>query len=219
MTPGPGPGATGAGRPGVVLLHGLGGGPETWAALSALLAPAWSVVAPRIGATDGSMRFELARAVSIARKALERLSGRPHVLVGHSLGVVAAVETALAHPGLVDHLVLVSGFLRSPRWQALQRVVMVTTPSRSYARSGRDKQAVTGPMRDLRGYDRTAEGACLEIPVPVVCGDRDIVNLRGSRRAADVFPDARLVVLPGVGHLVPVEAPGVLAGVISDTLA
>jgi pimeloyl-ACP methyl ester carboxylesterase len=57
--------------------------------------------------------------------------------------------------------------------------------------------------------------AAIDCPVDLVWGDADTdVPLEVAERALPLFPSARLVALPGVGHLTPTEAPGALARII-----
>ena len=60
----------------------------------------------------------------------------------------------------------------------------------------------------------------LGVPVAVVAGDRDrIVPVAAARELADRIPGAELVTVPRSGHLVPVDAPEILAGVIRRYVA
>ena len=57
--------------------------------------------------------------------------------------------------------------------------------------------------------------AAISCPVDLVWGDADTdVPVEVAERARPLFASARLVTLPGVGHLTPTEAPGELAEVI-----
>ena len=50
--------------------------------------------------------------------------------------------------------------------------------------------------------------AAIGCPVDLVWGERDTeVPVEVARRAQPMFPSATVAVLPGVGHLVPTEAP------------
>ena len=75
--------------------------------------------------------------------------------------------------------------------------------------------ATLGPLRSLmQHYLRPgrwsfgAAAALVHRPVLVVWGTRDrLVDVRLSRRTAARFPDADLLVLPGVGHVAQMEDP------------
>jgi pimeloyl-ACP methyl ester carboxylesterase len=82
-----------------------------------------------------------------------------------------------------------------------------------------DYRAAHGVMRGVfvkvlaeQYRDQMASIGC---PVDLLWGDADgEAPLEVAVRARDLFPSARLVVLPGVGHLTPTEAPLELAEVI-----
>lgn len=58
------------------------------------------------------------------------------------------------------------------------------------------------------------------IPALVIVGAEDVVTPPERAQAiADALPDARLVILPGAGHLTPVEQPERVTALISDFLA
>jgi pimeloyl-ACP methyl ester carboxylesterase len=80
---------------------------------------------------------------------------------------------------------------------------------RSFAVEQRAFVAGAGGLRDALG--------ALDCPVEVVTGSADrVVKPNESRRLADAIPGAHLVVVPGVGHLLPQDAPAVLAGSVTD---
>ncbi len=57
-----------------------------------------------------------------------------------------------------------------------------------------------------------AQAATVRTPTLLVWGDRDrLVDVALAPRAARTFPDSRLLVLPGVGHVAQMEAPDVVA--------
>jgi uncharacterized protein (TIGR02246 family) len=66
------------------------------------------------------------------------------------------------------------------------------------------------------GEDISAQVAAIDVPVLVLAGERDQVD-RVETLKAELLPriaGAQLEVLPGVGHLSPLEAPGALAALI-----
>jgi pimeloyl-ACP methyl ester carboxylesterase len=59
------------------------------------------------------------------------------------------------------------------------------------------------------------------VPVPtlLVAGESDdIAPLAAQRELATRFPNARLVVLPGTGHLAHYEAPAAVAAAVTEFL-
>jgi len=67
----------------------------------------------------------------------------------------------------------------------------------------------TGAMQPL--WDRLGE---LTMPAAVLVGERDAKFRALGERLAATLPDARLEVVPGVGHRVHLEAPEALARAI-----
>lgn len=61
----------------------------------------------------------------------------------------------------------------------------------------------------------------IDIPVTVITGDTDdtVSPSRHSRAFASAVPDAKLIVLPGVGHMVQYAAPELVAGEIEAMIA
>lgn len=56
-----------------------------------------------------------------------------------------------------------------------------------------------------------------DVPAVVVVGEEDrLSTLDDARAMADALPQGRLAVLPGAGHLTPVEVPAAFADVVAD---
>ena len=225
-----------AGRPSAVLVHGAAASSAIWMMVLARVARAGHAVSidlPAHGpsgvdgaALDGSTGLTLAR----YRDAVGELAGTlclgPSVLVGHSLGALAAIEAALAWPDKVRALVLAGAAPRLPVDDELARLLRddpaaVVPWLADHALSPRAAPAVR------RGFLAAGDVT----PPDVARADFDIVRATdlGERLAALASPvtwldgaDDRLVppaagrpgeivTLPGVGHLVPIEAPGAVA--------
>jgi pimeloyl-ACP methyl ester carboxylesterase len=57
----------------------------------------------------------------------------------------------------------------------------------------------------------------VRVPTVIVSGTRDLVTLpRRSRRMAELMPQARLVVIEGAGHMLPLEEPDRIAGILLE---
>ncbi|WP_406208519.1 alpha/beta fold hydrolase [Kitasatospora sp. NBC_01560] len=109
------------------------------------------------------------------------------------------------------------------------RALLVST---IYARPGRRDAAAataeTGALRGATGFEATLEagrglrftGGVADLPVTVAWGTRDRILLRRQGvRALRELPDARLVRLPGCGHVPMSDDPELVARVVLDTCA
>lgn len=82
-----------------------------------------------------------------------------------------------------------------------------------------------GFYRDLMRHDRVAAlAAYADIPTVVMVGDRDVLTpAPHARRIAAAIPQARLLIAPGAGHMLPLERDELvtaeLTGLIDQALA
>lgn len=79
-------------------------------------------------------------------------------------------------------------------------------------------RALAHVFLDLGVYDWSAALRGLDIPTLVVHGERDQIPVTSAEAWRDLLPDARLLVLPGVGHFPWVEAPGPFFDAVSTFL-
>ena len=229
-----------AGRPSVLCIHGAGASGAIWSMALAQLARHDHVVAidlPGHGASgsegaafDGSTALSLAR----YRDAVGELAGTlclgPSVLVGHSLGALVAIEAALAWPDKVRALVLCGAGPRLPPPAPLLRLLQ-EDPARAadwLAEHGLSPQArptikrgfaaasaAASPEVALADFaivaatDLAGRLSAVSCPITWLDGADDrIVPIETPGMAER--PGA-IVTLPGVGHMVPVEAPAAIA--------
>lgn len=77
-----------------------------------------------------------------------------------------------------------------------------------------------GASTGLIGYDLRSGLGDISVPTTVVCGTRDrLTPLSENKRIAAAIPGAELVVVPGAGHLVIWEEPGLVASTIIDLVS
>lgn len=86
-----------------------------------------------------------------------------------------------------------------------------------------ERQPVSGIVGELRALrdrpDSTPLLARIRVPVLVVAGDDDqIVPAAGMEEMAGAIAGARFVVIPGAGHLPPLEQPAALNRILADFL-
>jgi pimeloyl-ACP methyl ester carboxylesterase len=163
----------------------------------------------------------------------------PVVVLGHSFGGRVAVELAAHRPEAVAGLVLSgvpllrTGPTRRPalRFRVARRLARhgLVSDQRMEALRQRfgsaDYRAAEGVMRDVlvrvvnERYDEAL--AATRCPVDLVWGaDDKVVPLGIAQAVADRLGQrARLIVVPGVGHLTPLSAPEALRSAVLEQLA
>jgi pimeloyl-ACP methyl ester carboxylesterase len=98
---------------------------------------------------------------------------------------------------------------------------------RTRARAGRSFDRCFYPIGFLRQLlaiaasgDRTPALRSLHVPTLVIHGDGDpLIDPSGGRATADAIPDARLLMLPGMGHDLPQAVWGTIADALVDLIA
>lgn len=200
----------------LVFLHGLGTGPSAWEPQRAALGCDRPTAAPRL---PPDLRGAVARVVS----AVDRFADEPVDLCGLSFGAIVALLYASENPGRVRRLVVAAGLARlPPALRALQVVLAgafrplpprsvarrltegVPEPHRAVAREeirGLNGRAMAHAMREAGRIDLREAARSLSLPVLVLCGERDRLNMRLSRALAGLLPHAELRAVPAAGHV------------------
>ena len=75
---------------------------------------------------------------------------------------------------------------------------------------------LVGFLHALEVHDESAALPILaKIPTLIACGDHDLLTAdENSREMAAALPKSELVIVPGAGHLVQLEAPDVIDDVL-----
>lgn len=178
--------------------------------------------------------------------------GGPATYVGYSMGGRVALHAALAHPQLVQRLVLIGATAgiedpveRLARRQAdetladhietvgveafvdewLANPLFAGLTPDSAMRDDRLRNTASGLASSLRStgtgtqeplWSRLSQ---VDAPVLVIVGELDAKFTELGERLVSLLPHADLVVVPGVGHSVHLEAPTVTADVIGQWIA
>ena len=220
----------GEGDPPFLCLHGLVDTLDVWDRLVAPLAEERRVV--RVdqrghGASD-------APAGPYTREALagdvvgllDALGIQTAVLVGHSMGGVVAMATALGHPERVAGLVLlgtasqcsekVAGWYeriaRAGEAEGLEGLVRTIYGERSRRRIAGDGAGIahmTRMLKSLYADPLTPKLKALSCPTLLLVGEKDPMGPRASQIIHDALPQgrARLEVVPERGHWLHLEVP------------
>jgi YbgC/YbaW family acyl-CoA thioester hydrolase len=81
-------------------------------------------------------------------------------------------------------------------------------------------QGLAGALQAMRDRpDSTPLLSTIEVPTMVVVGEEDaLISPQIARRMAEAIPSASITVIPGAGHLTPLEAPTALSRVVAEFL-
>ncbi|MBN3767607.1 alpha/beta hydrolase [Burkholderia sp. Ac-20365] len=191
--------------------------------------------------------YGIAELAADAEGVIQTLALKRYVLVGHSMGGKVAQLIASRQPGGLEGLVLVAPSPPSPALLSDEERVMLTGAYRTResvefvidniltARSldaARREQAIDDSLKGAPQAkaawpnvamleDITAEVASIDTPTIVVSGEFDQVDRIETLQAELMprIPHATMHILPGVGHLSPLEAPSELARIIARFVA
>ncbi len=200
----------------LVLLHGLGTGPSGW---RPQLETFPNAVAPRLDDAHETMDGMAA----------------PFDLCGLSLGALIALRYAGEHPDRIRRLVVCAGFLRLPvHLRVLQRGMAVAVGALPDSRvrkglvSGLPEEHRAVALEEIdasKAKQVMREGASFRLerlpPMPtlVLCGERDRINVKLSRRLAEALPDARFEIVPAAGHVANLDNPEEFNRLLGEFLA
>lgn len=178
---------------------------------------------------------------------IDELGGRADV-VALSMGGYAALALWANHPRTVRSLALVdtranadseegrnlreaamqSVIAHGRRWLTDQMLPKLVAGKASSTVRGRlqtmiEATAVETILADLQGMrqrpDRRSMLPSITVPTLVAVGEQDVLTPPSEAKAmADAIPGARLVIVPGAGHMLPMEAPAELGQALADFL-
>lgn len=201
-----------------------------WDDFVPLLPADWAV--QRITLPRGRTVHEVADAVA------EQLDG-PAMVLGFSMGGYVARALAAAHPRLVQALMLVATSAResAPVVQPAHLADRVIFKGLSRGAIERSLSAVHADDASLiervhamsvrLGHDaflwqsgldrRQVPLGAIACPTLVIAAEQDrLRSIEESHEIASAIPGADLRIVAGSGHLIPLEDPAALAGVITD---
>ena len=144
----------------------------------------------------------------------------PVHLVGLSLGAVIALKIAVTHPGKVSSLFVSAPQAKPPKLlMSLQKTLMRVLPTKWVCPPQLSKPELVGVLDSLKGLDLTSQLPTLSMPITVVCGSKDKVNLPAARKIAGLIPTAHLEVIQGAGHQWHATHPQLFACYLTKHLA
>lgn len=227
----------------LVLIHGAGGNHQRWEKQLGMGIPGWRLVAldlPGHGASGGSAADNVSDyADAVAELIRQKEFPRPCVLTGHSLGGAIALATALAHPALVDGLVLMGSGARLPVNPKMLEQLAAGSFDLSFLKIAyspefpsdllqqeldlwrrASQQQLFKDFSACDRYDVSEKLASLKIPVLILVGDQDkMTPVKSSQFLNQNIPGSTLCIIAGAGHHLMLEKPAETNQVLGEFLA
>ena len=222
-----------AAYPPLVLVHGSGGGKESWLALlRELLAHTVRGIAldlPGHGKSTGPGLQDIFSYSHVIESFVQALGLQEPVLGGHSMGGGIALACALAFPEKLGGIALIGSgarlrvlpsILEGVRTRFSSGVDEIIEYSFSHrapsdlVAEGRKKllacppEVVHGDFSACNAFDQMDKVDTVRLPALIVCGEEDkLTPPKYSVYLAERIPGASLCLVPEAGHMVMVEKP------------
>lgn len=219
----------------VILIHRAGSSSHAWWPQMEAIGERRQLVAvdlPGHGESGGEAEESIRSMGDAVCSVIEELSLRQAVVVGHSMGGAVALSLALYHPDRVGALLLIGSGAKlrvaTPiidavrhEFDMLPQVMTTMVFSESTPKEVVEMHRphlLDAPadvvLKDLEACDRfDVESRLGELTLPVRCitGKEDYLTPpRIARRLVERAPDAELHVVPGTGHMLPLERPEIV---------
>jgi pimeloyl-ACP methyl ester carboxylesterase len=226
----------GAGEP-LLLLHGNSGSIENFLYQIPELSKHFKVIAVDSRAqgrsTDSDKEITYALMASDMSELIDKLNLGSVYVVGWSDGGNVGLELAFGHPQKVKKLVTFGANYTHENWMAPPDSVVMdandprilkTTPLLKKYKEGKDKLSpvVSKKLSDLteKYPNLTVEQLKqIKVPVLVVVGDRDLINLDQTISLFTSLPHSQLFIVPGASHVVPLEQPELINSEVTKFLS
>ena len=230
--------------PPIILLHGAGGNHLVWPSEIRRLSgyQVYALDLPGHGRSGGRGQQSILAYSRALLKWLQDMDINQGIIVGHSMGGAIALGLALDFPEHVHSLVLIGAGARlrvAPQFiestasstTFYNAVELISAKSFAAQTSPRLIELAANRMAETRptvlhadflacdAFDVTERVAQIVQPTLVVCGSEDqMTPLRSSQFLAGAIPAARLEIIPATGHMVMLENPQEVAGLLLNFL-
>lgn len=198
-------------------MHGLGQNPSNWKETIKYLDLAITIECPDL--------FDLYKGEPNYSNLYQAFSKycdqytEPLNICGLSLGGILALNYVIDNPNKVQSLVLIGTQYNIPKkLMKLQNIIFKLIPKKYFEKTGVSKKDVislTNSMMDLNFENDLEKITC---PVLIICGEKDIANMKASKKLKKLLNRSTLKLIPHAAHEVNNDNPKQLSYEISEFL-
>lgn len=195
-----------------IFLHGLGQTARDWERTVSLSSSSETECPELFSLSDRGITYS-----QILAGLEERYASvtEPFRICGLSLGAILALDYALRNHRKVASLVLIGVQYKIPApLIGFQNLLFRFMPDRALKGTGLSKGDMIKLAHSMRSLDFSKRLDELECPVAVICGSKDTANLKAAKSLDKILPQAKLYLIPGVGHEVNKCAPESIAAIL-----
>jgi pimeloyl-ACP methyl ester carboxylesterase len=236
---------TGKGRP-ILMSHGYSATRRMWSGQHAFLGERYRLISWDMrghGQTESPSdpaQYSHALTVADMKALLEHLGHRRAIVGGLSLGGTMSLEFYVAHPEMVEALILCDtgpGYRNAEareKWNERARSTAANLEAKGLAAlagRSREMQEAMGHHASAQGLAHAARGmlaqkdsrvidalGSIDVPTLVIVGDQDEPFIAPCEYMAKKIPGARLEVIRGAGHSSNLDQPDAFNRVLVDFL-
>ena len=197
----------------IIFVHGAGMDRSSWQRQIAFFSDAVAVDLPGHGASPDAPLDSVPAYATWLGETMRRFGTGPITLVGHSMGSLIALETAARHPDFVSGLILISTAGRMPVHRDLLAAAQARDPEAAAMvmkwSLPDDPGVLATDLAACDSYGNAVELAeAVRCPSLLLLGQYDVMTKpKAAQPLAAALQDARIVVIAGAGHMLPLERP------------
>ena len=137
-------------------------------------------------------------------------------ICGLSLGGILALNYAINNPHKVHSLVLIGTQYRIPKkLMKFQNIIFKIMPEESFRKIGVSKKDVISLTNSMINLNFENDLEKITCPVLVVCGEKDIANVKASKKLKKLLNTSTVKVIQNAGHEVNKDNPKQLSDELS----
>lgn len=198
----------------VIILHGLGQSSDDWETVSSHVEKETILLDLFDSEIDELTLASLFTSVSLKLNQIEH----PFYLCGLSLGGLLTLmySTKVENPNLKGIIISGAIYKSLPKWlNLIQNTMFRLLPNAQFLKMGLSRKQLIHLMNSI-DIDLEAELSSLKLPTLVICGEKDKINLKSSKKLNEFIVSSDFEIIKNGGHELNKDCPIELAEQINS---